>query len=111
MNPPDGDEEAGGPAGLLGVQGQVAQQVVRPPPALGANVGGANFTCALKQQRKWSFGVCELASAANMLNRLHTHAVGGGGDEKVGVETKTRPPDVCTRFWDQPHGSRCSAVS
>lgn len=79
VNPPDGNEEAGGPAGLLGVQGQVAQQVVRPPRALGANVGGANFTCALKQQRKWSFGVCELVSAANLLNKLHIHPGGGGG--------------------------------
>lgn len=57
VNPPDGDEEAGGPAGLLGVQGQVAEQVVRPPCALRAYVGGASVICTLKQQRKWSFGV------------------------------------------------------
>lgn len=57
VNPPDGNEEAGGPAGMLGVQGQVAEQVVRPPCALRAYVGGAIFICALKQQRKWSFGV------------------------------------------------------
>lgn len=43
MDAPDGDEDAGGPAGLLGVQGQVTEEVVGPPRALSANVGGANF--------------------------------------------------------------------
>lgn len=58
VNPPDGNEHAGGPAGLLGVQGQVTEEVVWPPWAQRAYVGGANLICALKQQRKWSFGVC-----------------------------------------------------
>lgn len=52
MNAPDGDQAAGGPAGLLRVQGQVAQQVVPPPPALRACVGGAGVTGTLQQQRK-----------------------------------------------------------